>query len=83
MPLFAECYNSQFGPFNVNSMALIYRGVYLYNEKDSPRIAYVLFETLILYSKNGKSEIALDIKITPRNDTTSLYGTIEVCLFFT
>ena len=50
-------------------MALIYRGVYLYNEKDSPRIA-----------KNGKSEIALDIKITPRNDTTSLYGTIETVI---
>ena len=35
-----ESYNSQFGPFNVNSMALIYRGVYLFNEKESPSVRY-------------------------------------------
>ena len=29
--------------------------------------------------KNGKSEVSLDINIKPQNESTPLYGTIEVC----
>ena len=38
LPVLVCCYNTQFGAFNVDSMTLIYRGVYLYDEKDSPRV---------------------------------------------
>lgn len=40
LPVLVCCYNTQFGAFNVDSMTLIYRGVYLYDEKDSPRVRY-------------------------------------------
>ena len=79
MPLLVNCYNSQFGAFNVDGMTLVYRGVYLYDEKDSPhtRFDFVVF---IINRKNGKSEISLDVKIVPRNSTYGLHGSIEVFL---
>ena len=40
LSILVSCYNTQFGAFNVDSMTLIYRGVYLYDEKDSPRVRY-------------------------------------------
>ena len=69
LPLLVNCYNSQFGAFNVDGMTLVYRGVYLYDEKDSPHTR-----------KNGKSEISLDVKIVPRNSTYGLHGSIETLI---
>ena len=47
LPLLVNCYNSQFGAFNVDGMTLVYRGVYLYDEKDSPHTRFVFVMLII------------------------------------
>lgn len=71
-------YNTQMGKFNIDAMTLVYRRIYMYAAKDSPRKKFVFRDSPWFHRGDRKSEVSLDISIKPQNATTPLYGIVEV-----